>query len=385
MKRASSPRVVFDARFLRGTPGGVATYAAALIDHLPALAPDVPFVVLRHPDAKKPLSTAPNVTEWIVPGDPNAPPSYFGLGVWLRQRLGPEDLFHAPYRIVPLGAPARSVLTMHDVMPIACPELVFPNPIVRTILTPYWSMAIRSSVRRVGRILAVSQHSADDTIRVDPAARSRIRVTHLGVDPVFAPLPEGEALTRTRHLVREGLRFFLVLGGGYPNKNHTAALLAFARAFTTADDVHLVIIQRERTFPQELERALRETGLLSRVHVRSKVGLAALVGLYGRAEALIFPSLYEGFGLPVLEAMACGCPVIASTLTSVPEVAGDAALLCDPRDLGAMTEALRRISRDEPLRRDLAIRGRARAALFRWEDTARRTLEVYREIAPWLG
>ncbi len=378
------PRIVLDARVLRGAPGGVATVVAALAEHLPRAAPDVPFVLLRHPDARGPLSSAPNVTEWLVSGDPNHPDSLLRLGAWLQKRLGPDDLFHAPYRVLPLGAPAKSVLTMHDVMQIACPDLVFPNPLLRKILAPYWSATIRSSIRRAARILAVSQHSADDTIRIDPASAPRVRVTHLGVDPVFTPLAAPDALARTEDLVPEGRRFFLVLGGGYPNKNHAAAVLAFARAFTTDDDLHLVIIQRERTFPHELASALRTTGLLSRVHVQSRVDLAALIGLYARAEALIFPSLYEGFGLPVLEAMASGCPVVCSNLTSVPEVAGDAALLRDPRDTNALAEALRAVARDEALRLDLRARGLARAALFRWQDTARRTLDAYREIAPWI-
>lgn len=384
MTRTAPPRIVLDARVLRGAPGGVATVVAALVDHLPALAPDVPFVLLRHPDARGPLSRAPNVTEWLVSGDPNHPDSLLRLGPWLDKRLGPDDVFHAPYRVLPLRAPAKSVLTMHDVMQIACPELVFPNPLLRTFLAPYWSAAIRSSIRRAARILAVSEHSKDDTIRIDPSVAPRVRVTPLGVDPVFAPLPAPEALARTEDLVPAGRRFFLVLGGGYPNKNHAAAVRAFARAFTAADDLHLVIIQRERTFPEELASALRATGLLSRVHVQSRVGLAALVGLYARAEALIFPSLYEGFGLPVLEAMACGCPVVCSSLTSVPEVAGDAALVRDPRDLDALAGALRAVAKDEALRLDLRARGLTRAARFRWEDTARRTLDAYREIAPWI-
>lgn len=379
-----SPRIVFDARYLRGAPGGVATYTAALVEHLPKLAPDVPFVLIQHPDAKGPLSTAPNVSSWSLGGDPNGPGSYLRLGRWLRARLGPDDLFHAPYRILPKDAPEKSVLTMHDVMQIVCPELVFPNPFVRTILTPYWSLAIRASVRRAGRIIAVSQHSADDTRRLDPSIADRLRVTHLGVDPVFTRPDEATALARTRAIVPEGMRFFLVLGGGYPNKNHAAAVLAFARAATSADDLHLVIIQRERTFPKEVERALGATGAASRVHVRDKIPIEALVALYARAEALIFPSLYEGFGLPVLEAMACGCPVVCSNLTSVPEVAGDAALLCDPRDIDALANALRRVASDARLRDDLRARGLARAATFRWETTAKKTLDAYREIAPWL-
>lgn len=379
-----TPRIVFDARCLRGAPGGVATYAAALVHHLPKLAPNIEFVFLRHPDARAPLSTDPNVTEWSLGGDPNDPISYLRVGPWLRRRLRPDDLFHAPYRILPLGAPPQSVITIHDVMQIVCPELVFPNPFVRTLLAPYWGMAIRSSLHRAGRIIAVSNHSRDDAARLIPSCKDRIRVTYLAAEPVFTRPDDEVALENTRELVPAGMRFFLVLGGGYPNKNHAAAVLAFAAAFSSADDVHLVIIQRERTFSKEVEIALRETGLADRVHVRSKISMEALVGLYARAEALVFPSLYEGFGLPVLEAMSCGCPVVCSTLTSVPEVAGDAALLCDPRDLDALAKALRRVANDAPLRLDLRARGLLRARQFRWEQTAKQTLDTYRELVPSL-
>ena len=375
-----SGRVVLDARILRGAPGGVATYVAALVRHLPAIAPHVAFVFLRHPDAQAPLSRASNVVEWLCPGDPNHPVSYLRMGAWLKRRLGPRDIYHMPCRMLPRGAPENSVLTMHDAMQVLCPELVFPNPLVRTLVKPYWSAAVRSSLRRARRILAVSRHTADDTLRLDPSVHDRLRVTHLGVDPVFAPMPQELALRRTADIVPGGMRFFLVLGGGFPNKNHVGAIRAFARAFTSADGVHLVIIQRDRSHPPEVARALRDAGLLDRVHVRSKVSLDVLLGLYARAEALVFPSLYEGFGLPVLEAMASGCPVVCSNLTSIPEVVGDAALMRDPRDVDAFADALREVVRDPSLRRDLVARGLARASSFRWEDTARRTWDAYCEI-----
>jgi glycosyltransferase involved in cell wall biosynthesis len=344
----------------------------------------VPFVLIRHPDAPAPLSRAPNATEWTLGGDPNDPISHFIHGPRIERRLGPEDLFHAPYRILPRGVRPRSVMTLHDLMQVLCPELVFPDPRLRPVLRRRWAYAVRRSMRRAGRILAVSRHSAADGARVEPAAADRIRVTPLGVDHAFRPIPPAEAIARTRDLLPEGHRFFLVLGGGYANKNHVAAVLAFARAFRPQDDLHLVLIQRERTLPPELRRALAQAGLDARVHVRGGVALAALVALYARAEALVFPSLYEGFGLPVLEAMASGCPVIASNLTALPEVTGDAALSVDPRDLDALAAAMRRIAGDPALRDDLRSRGLARAAEFTWERTARETIEAYREIAPWI-
>jgi glycosyltransferase involved in cell wall biosynthesis len=380
---STAPRIIVDARCLRGAAGGVATYTAALVEHLPRLLPNVPIVLIRHPDAGR-ISNAPGVSEWLLDGIPNHPWTFLRMGRWLNERLGQGDLFHAPYRMLPRGVASLAVLTMHDAMQIVCPELVFPNPVLRPVLHRYWSAAVRDSLRHAGRILAVSRHSAADTVRVDPACAPRVRVTHLGVDRSFHPLPAEEALRASAAIVPEGMRFFLVLGGGYPNKNHAGAIAAFARAFTASDPFHLLLIQRERTLPREIARALGRAGLSGRVHVRSEIGADALVALYNRAEALLFPSLYEGFGLPVLEAMACGCPVVSSNLTSLPEVAGDAALLCDPRDIDAFAKAMRSLSSNDALRRDLSARGRERARGFSWETTARETIATYRELAPWI-
>jgi alpha-1,3-rhamnosyl/mannosyltransferase len=306
------------------------------------------------------------------------------MGSWLNARLSRDDLFHAPYRILPRGLNAKNAITIHDVMQIVCPELVFPNPIIRAIVQPFWSTAIRSAIRRADRILAVSQYSADDTLRVNPSCGSRLRVTLNGKSPSFRPMPKADAEQLSASIVPPGRRFFLAVGGGYPNKNHVTAVSGFAKAFPSSQDIGLLVIQRRRTLPKELRRVLGRLRFDSRIQVRRDVRNDELVALYNRAEALVFPSLYEGFGLPVLEAMACGCPVICSNATSLPEVAGKAALFVEPRDEEAIAEAMRRIVEDDNIRRSLAQQGVQRAALFDWRKTVAATVLVYREIAPWL-
>lgn len=377
-------RIAIDARGLRGDPGGVATYTEALVEYLPAVLPEVNIVLLRDPAAPSLRSRAANVTEWSLTRRPNNPWTYFRMGRWLNARLDPDDLFHAPYRILPRKLRMKSVITIHDVMQIVCPELVFPNPIARALVAPYWSLAIRNAIRQAGRILAVSQHSADDTLRVDASCAARLRVTRLGKSSVFRPMEKARALSLSSSIVPAGQRFFLALGGGYPNKNHVAAVSAFAKAFRTSDDVHLLIIERERTLPPELRRALRRSKIDMRMRVRSRVQTEELIALYNRAQALVFPSLYEGFGLPVLEAMACGCPVLCSNATSLPEVAGDAAVFFDPKDDDAIAQTMRRIIEDNDLRRSLSERGIRRAALFDWHKMVVETVLAYREIAPWI-
>ena len=324
------------------------------------------------------------VTEWILGGEPNSPWTYFAMRLWLKGRLHPDDIFHAPYRILPQGLPCKSVMTIHDVMQIVCPELVFPNPLQRAIAQPYWNMAIRGSLRRADRILAVSQHSADDVRRVDPSCAPRIRVSPLGKSASFHKIDTAKAQLLVSSIVPSGQRFFLVLGGGYPNKNHTAAVSAFAKYSRHTDPIQMLVIQRNRFLPPELGKILRDVpkGL---IQIRPGVSLKELVALYSLAEALVFPSLYEGFGLPLLEAMACGCPVICSNVTSLPEVAGDAALYVPPNDESALAQAMQRVAEDPLLRKSLSERGLRRVAQFEWRNTALATVASYREVAPSLA
>src|SRR5438552_4153792 len=130
----AAARIVVDARTLRGDPGGVASYTEALIEHLPAVLPEVPIVLLRHPLSPRALSRAPNVTEWILGGKPNSPWTYFRMGSWLNARLTRDDLFHAPYRILPRGLKAKSAITIHDVMHIVYNMLVFLYPIIHAVV-----------------------------------------------------------------------------------------------------------------------------------------------------------------------------------------------------------------------------------------------------------
>lgn len=383
-KIMTANRIVLDARCLRGMPGGVVSYTEALVEHLPFLLPNVPIVLLRHRDRLDALSRAPNVTEWSLGGGPNDPGNYFQLRHWLNRRIGPKDVFHAPYRVLPRAIQAKCVITIHDVMHVVCPELVFPNPLIRPFIQPYWSFVIHDSLRRADRIIAVSQYSAEDAARVDPACRPRIRVTRLGKSPSFRPIVKGNAERLSSSIVPPGRRFFLVLGGGYPNKNHAVAVSAFGKAFQTSDNIHLLVIERNRTSPPELRQAVRRAQLPERIIIRDGVAAEELVALYNRAEALVFPSLYEGFGLPILEAMACGCPILCSNATALPEVAGDAALLLPPNDEAAIAAAMRRILMDEELRHSLSERGIRRAALFNWQKMAAETVRVYAEIAPWI-
>jgi glycosyltransferase involved in cell wall biosynthesis len=276
------------------------------------------------------------------------------------------------------------VVTLHDAMEVFCPELVIPVPVMWRVLQKVFAAAIGGSLRRAARVLVPSRCSGADAVRLEPACRDRIVITVEGVSESFRPMAAELALAETSAIVPPSERFFLVLGDGTPQKNHTAVVTAFARAFASNELTSLLIVEHRWTLPRQLRRAIALSGTEDRVRVRPRVTLGQLLGLYARAVALVVPSLYEGFGLPVLEAMACGCPVIVSRAASLPEVAGDAALMCDPHDPLSIGGAMRRILDDDALRQRLRSAGFRRAQQFSWAQTAFETACAYREAAPWL-
>jgi glycosyltransferase involved in cell wall biosynthesis len=197
------------------------------------------------------------------------------------------------------------------------------------------------------------------------------------VDRDFAPVAR-DAAALARIGVPSGKRYCLVVGQGAPYKNHEGALRAFAHAFSDARDIDCVMVRRRGGSGAALERLAASLGLGGRVHLLDAIERPDLVRLYSAAEVLLHPSLCEGFGNPVAEAMACGCPVVTSNLSAMPEVAGGAALLADPRDPGELAAQLRRAVEDRSLAADLRRRGLKRAAELDWRAFAAANLDLYR-------
>lgn len=285
----------------------------------------------------------------------------------------PVDVFHATYVPPPLWS-GRLVFTLLDVSMFSHPDL-YP-PAIRFRL----QVLIRSAMRRAQRILTISEFSrqmALDHLGCDP---DRIDVAPLGVDPRFRPLADDE---REATLRKYGISqpFILHVGRLQRRKNLIRLLAAFQRLRLQERIPHqLVLVGRESWDTREILAARDRMGL--REHV-VHVGYGAaedLPAFYGGADLVVFPSLYEGFGLPVLEAMACGVPVVTSRVTSLPEVAGDAALLVDPTCVDAIAEGMHAVLGSSDLRAELRRRGLARARSFTWERTAALTRATYWKV-----
>nr|WP_129629338.1 glycosyltransferase family 1 protein [Candidatus Oscillochloris fontis] len=301
--------------------------------------------------------------------------------LWTHARLGPAvlrqqpDVFFVPAHVIPLVHPPASVVTIHDLGYLAFPQAHTARRRLELHLTTAWSL------RAARQTIAISQATKDDLVRHYGADPARIRVVHHGLNPAFQPVrdPQVLAAARERHAI--GRRYFFYVGTLQPRKNLERLIDAFAQVAGLPElaDVELVIGGGRGWLSAGIEQCAAQHGLSGRVRLCGYLPDADLAPLMSGALAFTFPSLYEGFGMPVLEAMACGAPVLTSTTSSLPEVAGDAALLVAPTDTAAIAASLLRLASDADLRDELRQRGSARAAQFTWERCARETLGVLLE------
>ena len=345
------PVVAIDADVLGRRRTGDETYAAALLRELAPIADGERLVaVTRRPDL-----VPEGIEAFELPARSHAVRMAFGLPRALR-RLRP-GLGHFNYVVPPLYR-GPAVVTIHDVSFESDPGLMSPRD--RFMFRTF----VPRSAGRADRVLTVSERTKRDLVERYGISEERIVVTPNGVDPIFRP--NGSA--------PDGPPYALFVGGIQPRKDPLTAIEALA---LTDGDLRLVIVGDEKRGGDEVRSAVRRLGLAGRVELIGYVEHEGLASLYRGAACLVFPSRYEGFGLPVLEAMASGTPVVATTAGAVPEVAGDAAILVEPGNPAALADGVREALAN---RERLVAAGLERARQFTWAETARRTLAVYREL-----
>jgi glycosyltransferase involved in cell wall biosynthesis len=286
-------------------------------------------------------------------------------------RLERADVYHGVLNVMPLASPAPCVVTIHDLSPFLFPQTF------RRVNRTYTRWAIRVACRRAARILAVSEFTKQEIVRWMRVPPERVVVTYDAADNRFAP-PSAEELAIFRR--QKGLpeRFVLFLGTLEPRKNLPLLLDAYAMIARSIDAPLLIAGSQGWLYEPILAKA-EQLGLGDRLRFVGYVDQADQHLWYAAATVFAFPSLYEGFGMPPLEAMATGTPVVVSSSSSLPEVVGDAGLIVSPSDPEELADALHRVITDETLRAELRTRGLAQARRFSWRDTAERTLEVYRQ------
>ena len=298
----------------------------------------------------------------------------FTLSAELRRR--PVDLLHVQYTAPPL-APCPVVATVHDLSFEHLPETFKRRSWMQLRLT------VRRTARRAAHVIVPSESTRRDIINTYSLPPERVSTIPLAAAPRFRPVEDKEELARV--LARYGIRgeYVLAVGSIQPRKNLARLVAAYAdlrRTRPRSNLPQLVLVGRRAWLYGETLRAIEDEGVRDSTILTGYVSEPDLPALYTGALCFAYPSYFEGFGLPPLEAMQCGTPVVTGNLTSLPEVVGDAGLLVDPFDTGALAGALARLVDDADLRAELRARSIARARLFDWRETARKTLEVYRSI-----
>ncbi len=304
--------------------------------------------------------------------------------LWHRLRLplpvelvtGNVDVLHAPDFSMPPALRTPRVVTIHDLAFLTHPECALPS------LVDYLNRVVPRAVRAATRLIAVSQNTADDLVNYLGVERERISVIHLGIDPRFRRVEDQRVLRALD--TRLGLEHPLALAVGTiePRKNYERLIAAFARARREPGGPRmLAICGRKGWLYEGTFAAVEQWGVGDGVRFLDNVSDSDLPALYSTADVVAMPSIYEGFGIPVTEAMACGTPVVCSTGGSLPEVAGDAALMVAPEDIAGLADALVKAVTDADARERLVARGLERARSFNWDEAARAHVRVYEQAA----
>lgn len=299
------------------------------------------------------------------------------LSVPLALRRVRADVFHAPHYVVSPLTRTPYVVTIHD-----CIHLRFPEYLPNRFALTYATRVMRTAARRARRVLTVSEASKRDILHYLRVPAAKVEVIYNGLDERLATPPAPGDIEHVRQRFQLTSPYVLYAGNIKPHKNVDRVIEAFAGLRREGfDHVKLLIIGDDVSKYKSLRRLVHRYHLHQQVRFLGFVPDATLAILYRLASAFVFPSLYEGFGLPALEAMALGAPVITSDVSSLPEVVGDAALLIDPLDAASITQALARVLSEPDLRAEMIRRGHERLKTFSWARSAARIHEVYHEVA----
>lgn len=371
-------RIGVDARLMHHQPAGISKYTWHLLQALSSLDLDDEFIVFQHRKQREALLNAPNFRRATIYA-----PVHSRLEQWmlpaelLRFNL---SLLHSTDFIPPLRTHIPTVITVHDLAFLHYPHFLTSSS------AAYYGQIDRA-VRAADAIIVPSEHTKSDLIGMLGVPANRISVIYEAAAEMYHPLP----LEETRAAVRRefGLpeRFFLFVGTIEPRKNLLGLLNAFQILKTRykngddLSDVGLVIAGSKGWLYEETLESVQRLGIDDSVHFVGRVSDEQLHRLYVSATGMTHPAFYEGFGLPPLEAMACGTPVIVSNVSSLPEVVQDAALLVNPNEPEEIAVAMHRLLGNETLRAELSEKGLQRAASFSWKRAAVETLAVYRKVA----
>jgi glycosyltransferase involved in cell wall biosynthesis len=361
--------------------GGIGRYVRELVSALARHDTQTDYRLFVSGTGQKPLPPNPGPNfAWRTT---TMTPQWFAR-VWHRARVplpvetftGRVNLYHATDFVLPPTLPrTRTLLTVHDLSFVRVPETASPS------LKKYLDTVVPRSVAHADHVLADSQATKDDLVALYGVAEQKVTVLLSGVDPRFARVDVTDLMPALRAKYHIGDRpYIFSVGTVQPRKNYPRLIRALAALRAEGHDIGLVIAGGRGWLDDPIYSAIRSNTLAQYVHLIGFADDEDLPALYSGATAFAFPSLYEGFGLPILEAFGCGTPVVTANVSSLPEVAGDTALMIDPTDTEALTDALRQLLQDSALRQRLIIGGLERVKQFSWDAAAQNLKSIYSSL-----
>jgi glycosyltransferase involved in cell wall biosynthesis len=374
-------RIAIDAHAVGAKLGGNESYAVNLIEALAQIDSANHYTIYITTDEARERFHGRWPNFKVRATLPHTPLIRIPLTLSAELRKNPVDVLHVQFTAPPF-CPCPVVVSIHDLSFEHLPQTFRRRSRTQLRLT------VRHSARRAARIISLSEHGRRDIIETYGITAERVSAIPLAAPPNFAPVQDVRELQRVRHNYGIDGDYILSVGSIQPRKNLARLVKAYARVRASlrgnkSEDKlpKLVLVGKCGWLYDETLRALEETGVKNSAVLTGYVPQADLPALYSGALCFVYPSYFEGFGLPPLEAMKCGAPVIVGNKTSLPEVVGDAALAVDPFDVEAIASAMKKVIESPTLRNELSIKGQTRAEAFDWRETARKTLAIYEEVA----
>ena len=358
-------KIAIDTQTTLGQKSGFGFYVKNLVEALSRVDPKNDYILV-----------SPRTVAGRQAKDFSTPQRFFWdqLTFPRRARKAKVDLLHQPCFSAPLFYPGKVIVTCHDLISIFFPENL---PLASRLFYSKWEPF---SYRKAAKIIAISEHTKRDLIAFLKIPENDIRVIHLAASRDFQPIKTQKTLKRVQKKYRTGPEYILDVGTLEPRKNLAFLVRAYALAVREGIKANLVITGKRGWYFEGLFKLVDELSLGDKVIFTGYVAEKDLPALYSGAQAFVFPSLYEGFGLPPLEAMACGTPVISSNTSSMPEVIGKAGILISPKDERVWAKNIVKILQDRGLAQTLSKMGLRQAKKFSWDASARKTIEVYQEV-----
>lgn len=372
-------KIGIDARALNGQLGGDETYMRNTVRALAAVDADNDYTLfLQQPLPRSGIAGTEHMRRVAIRAYGPLVSAAMSLPLSIARRR--IDVLHVQY-MAPLLCPGRIVVSVHDIAYERHPEFFTAESVAA--MRAY----IPRTIRRSTAVLTPSEYSRRDIVDFYGLAPEKIVVAPCAADPIFRSIRDQAALARILTRYHTGERFILCVGNVQPRKNLKTLIDAYVRVRRADATQHkLVMVGRKAWLYDDTFAAARASGYQDDLIFTGYVPDDDLVALYNAADLFVYPSLFEGFGLPPLEAMACGTPVVTSNTSALPETVGNAALTIDPLDVEALAQAMATVLNEEAVHAALSERGIKRASVFSWEATARIILDVYRESvqSPWL-